>query len=575
MMSNSQHPEHWITVAIGDIARVVAGGTPKAGDSENFSKPGTGIAWLTPADLSGYSKVHICQGKRDLSQIGYESSSAKLMPAGSLLFSSRAPIGYVAVAQNEISTNQGFKSFVFPFGVDSNYAYYYLKSIRGLAESLGTGTTFKEISGATAKTLPFVLPPFAEQKVIAERLSTLLSQVESSKTALERIPKILKRFRQSVLASAMSGKLTERWRLDQQFVNVSQEISSLEELRKSVVKGRNKIPQQHLKSEEYDIPSVWQWVSLDSLTKQIVDGAHHKPKYVENGVPFISVKDIKNGLIDFSGTKFISKEEHIELTKRCSVNRGDLLITKSGTIGRTAIVDTDIEFSLFVSVAVLKPASNLVNMKFINLALQKWVNEIDVSSRIIGSAIKNLHLRDMRVLAIPFAPLKEQTEIVYRVEQLFAFSDSIEQQVQAALTKVDNLTQSIFSKAFHGELTTDWCTDNIELISGKNSVEAILAKIKVEREALKNVPKPKKTRAKQKVDKTMNKQIINVVEALKAASEPLSGQQLLAAAGYPSDSCIEQLEQFFLDIRDSLAKKDIVKQCRDKNGQDWFALAEK
>lgn len=143
----SDLPSGWADVEIGEIAEVVAGGTPKANDSSNFDAPGSGIAWLTPADLSGYKAKDISHGSRDLSQKGYESCSAKLMPKGSLLFSSRAPIGYVALAANEISTNQGFKSFVFPEEIDPSYAFYYLKSIRQLADSLGTGTTFKELSG--------------------------------------------------------------------------------------------------------------------------------------------------------------------------------------------------------------------------------------------------------------------------------------------------------------------------------------------------------------------------------------------------------------------------------------------
>lgn len=170
---------------------------------------------------------------------------------------------------------------------------------------------------------------------------------------------------------------------------------------------------------------------------------------------------------------------------------GDLLITKSGTIGRTAIVTDDIAFSLFVSVALIKPVSTIVNMQFIDLALQKWVNGIDVSSRIVGTAIKNLHLQDMRVLAVPFAPVEEQTEIVRRVEELFTFADRIEHAAQAALSRVNNLTQSILAKAFRGELTADWRTANPDLISGDNSAEALLAKIKAERAKL-----SKKSRAK-------------------------------------------------------------------------------
>jgi len=117
---SSVKANNWVALKIGEIADVIAGGTPKAGNPENFQAPGTGIAWLTPADLSGYKEKHIKFGARDLSNIGYSSSSAKLLPKGSLLFSSRAPIGYVAIADNEISTNQGFKNFVFPSEVNSD-----------------------------------------------------------------------------------------------------------------------------------------------------------------------------------------------------------------------------------------------------------------------------------------------------------------------------------------------------------------------------------------------------------------------------------------------------------------------
>jgi type I restriction enzyme S subunit len=117
-MAEVKLPAEWIDLKIGDVAEVIAGGTPKAENPANFAAPSKGIAWLTPADLSNYSQKYIGHGRRDLSQIGLESSSAKLIPTGSLLFSSRAPIGYVAIAKNEISTNQGFKNFILPDGID-------------------------------------------------------------------------------------------------------------------------------------------------------------------------------------------------------------------------------------------------------------------------------------------------------------------------------------------------------------------------------------------------------------------------------------------------------------------------
>ncbi len=204
-------PPGWVLCEIGEVCQVVGGGTPPSKDPANFTDE-DGIPWITPADLSGYSKAFIERGARNLTELGYKRSSAKLVPPGTVLFSSRAPVGYVAIAANELATNQGFKSFVPPKEVDSRFLYYYLRHIRPLAEARATGTTFKELSGSNAAKLPLLIPPLAEQKRIADKLDALLARVDRCRARLDRVPLILKRFRQAVLAAATSGKLTEEWR---------------------------------------------------------------------------------------------------------------------------------------------------------------------------------------------------------------------------------------------------------------------------------------------------------------------------------------------------------------------------
>ncbi|EGR2122587.1 restriction endonuclease subunit S [Vibrio cholerae] len=479
----SQLPSSWRETPIETVTEVVSGGTPSSKHPEYYTEDHKGsIAWVTPADLSGYKEKYISHGRRSITKSGYDSCSAKLMPKGTVLFSSRAPIGYTVIAANEISTNQGFKSFVPVVGVNETYLYYYLRSIKHLAESLATGTTFKELSGKVAKTLPFPLAPFAEQTRIVEKLDEVLAQVDTIKARLDGIPAILKRFRQSVLAAAVSGKLTEEWRGNHPALDSTHEVANIIESRKAIVAKRMQVPQEHLKNEEYPIPDSWIWTSLDALSSKIVDGVHHKPEYVDEGIPFMSVKDINGGKLSFDNCKYISQVTHEEIHPRCNPCRGDLLITKSGTIGRTAIIKTDDIFDLFVSVALIKPASSLVNMEFINIALMHWVNSIDVSSRVVGTAIKNLHLRDMRVLAVPFAPLEEQKEIVRLVDQYFAFADTIEAQVKKAQARVDKLTQSILAKAFRGELVPQDPNDEpadklLERIAAARKEAEVLAKV--------------------------------------------------------------------------------------------------
>jgi len=193
----------------------------------------------------------------------------------------------------------------------------------------------------------------------------------------------------------------------------------------------------------------------------------------------------------------------------------------------------------------------------------------------IGTGVKHLRVSDVESLTYPMCSLKEQSEIVRRVEELFAFADQIEQQVKNAQGRVNNLTQSILAKAFRGELSTQWRAENPELISGENSAEALLEIINIEREILTKQAKPKRNTVKKKMGSSMTQKIIKVVEALKQAGEPLNGQQLLAAAGYPSDSDTAELEKFFLDIRGALTnEKSIIKLKRSDDSQDWFTLAE-
>ena len=457
----------WVELSIGDIADVFAGGTPKAGNPENFAESGQGIAWLTPADLSGYSDKYISYGARDLSQQGYDSSSAKLLPKGSLLFSSRAPIGYVAIAQNEISTNQGFKNFVFPYGVNSDYAYYFLRSIRDIAESLGTGTTFKEISGAKAKTLPFLLPPIAEQKVIAEKLDSLLTQVESTKARLERLPEILKRFRQSVLAAAVSGKLTEEWR--------EVELDSRE----------NKDELFEFREKPLGvIPDSWHWLRLDQVAKiasNLTDPSSKPDMY------HIAPNHIESWTGEVSGFQTI-KDDGVTSPKHF-FNKGQILYSK---IRPYLAKVTVAEFDGLCS-ADMYPIDSLINTQYLfrwmlTGQFTDWAS--NAGSR---SVLPKINQKGLSEIPVPTPPLVEQTEIVRRVEELFAYADKIQQQADAALQRVNSLTQSILAKAFRGELTADWRAANPGLISGENSAEALLEKIKAERAAQK--PK-KKTRAK-------------------------------------------------------------------------------
>lgn len=499
-MSLDNLPVEWLLTSIENISEVIAGGTPKANDPENFVEPPNGIGWLTPADLSGYSHKYIGHGKRDLSEKGYKSSSAKLIPKGSVVFSSRAPIGYVAIASNEISTNQGFKNFVIDENISSEYLYYYLKRIRDLAESLGTGTTFKELSGSACKKLLFVLAPLAEQQEIVRQLDVMLAQVEQIKARLDAILPILKKFRQSVLADAVSGKLTEEWRAKNNSFTTNQVALEKEHHDTWVahkeqysLKGKYKKP--HIVNEEhcFEIPQSWLWSNLGQLCWSVKDGPHFSPKYSDTGIPFISGGNIRPNKIDFSNCKYISEELNEELSKRCKPEFGDLLYTKGGTTGIAHLNQENKNFNVWVHVAVLK-IINLVNGKYLQHALNSphCYEQSQLYTHGVGN--QDLGLTRLINITVPLPPQEEQLEIVRSIEHHHRLAEHIESLLESAKKRVNLLTQSILAKAFSGELTAEWREQHQDLITGVNSAEALLAKIQAEREASKPVKKAKKVK---------------------------------------------------------------------------------
>lgn len=193
-------PEGWKVGRLDEIADVVGGSTPSKAKPEYYTQKG--IAWLTPKDLSNHPAVYSSRGEIDITEEGYNSTSTKLMPKGTVLFTSRAPIGYISIAQNDICTNQGFKSLV-PKKAGTCFLYCFLKYVTPEIENKSTGSTFKEASGALMKSLQVIIP---EQKVFEDFESIalpLFTRIES----LEKESSHLSLLRDTLLPRLMSGEI--------------------------------------------------------------------------------------------------------------------------------------------------------------------------------------------------------------------------------------------------------------------------------------------------------------------------------------------------------------------------------
>jgi type I restriction enzyme S subunit len=309
---------------------------------------------------------------------------------------------------------------------------------------------------------PFVLAPLAEQKVIADKLDTLLAQVENTKARLDRIPQILKRFRQSVLAAAVSGRLTEEWR-----PNFGSYVHALAEDWKWA-----------------PVPETWEVKLYPDLVESRLGKMLDKAK--NSGLTTKYLGNINVRWFDFNLSEvqeiLVSEAERNEL----SIRPGDVLICEGGEPGRCAIWDGRVEEQMVFQKALHRArVSDALLPEWLALNLKHDADSLTLEQLFTGTTIKHLTGKALKKYPLRVPPIKEQTEIVRRVYQLFTHADRIEQQFNNALARVNNLTQSILAKAFRGELTEQWRKDNPELISGKNSAEALLERIKAERAAVK------------------------------------------------------------------------------------------
>ena len=193
-------PEGWKVGRLDEIADVVGGSTPSKAKPEYYTQKG--IAWLTPKDLSNHPAVYSSRGEIDITQEGYNSTSTKLMPKGTVLFTSRAPIGYISIAQNDICTNQGFKSLV-PKKAGTCFLYCFLKYVTPEIENKSTGSTFKEASGALMKSLQVIMPEHKVFEEFEEIVSPLFARIES----LEKESTRLSLLRDTLLPRLMSGEI--------------------------------------------------------------------------------------------------------------------------------------------------------------------------------------------------------------------------------------------------------------------------------------------------------------------------------------------------------------------------------
>jgi len=369
------------------------------------------------------------------------SRARKVIQAGDVLVSTVRPnLNAVALVESQYNgqfASTGFDVLRSPV-VDPRWLFYSVRTPEFLdrMSELVQGALYPAVRSFDIRSFVIPIAPLAEQKRIADKLEAVLGRVDACRARLDRVPALLKRFRQSVLASATSGGLTEEWRMTN---GVNDE-------------WKNEFDNCNAPEDSLELPDSWKWVAVGNLATKVTDGVHKKPNYVDQGVPFLTVKSLTAGKgISFEVNNFISEKDHEEFIKRTPPSKGDLLVTKDGTLGVVRLIDTDRVFSIFVSLALIKPKDRRMS-QYLLYALQSPVVQKQMVG--VGSGLQHIHLRDLRADLIPLPPLPEQQEIVRRVEALFAFADRIEARLATAQKTVERLTPSVLAKAFRGELVS-------------------------------------------------------------------------------------------------------------------------
>jgi len=324
--------------------------------------------------------------------------------------------------------------FFKPLLVNAKYLYFLIDYVAKILPSRGYARHYTLLK---KQYLP--LPPLTEQERIVkeiERFEPLLAdydKLEQQATQLDS--EIYDKLKKSILQYAIQGKLVKQDETDEPASVLLERIRAEKKaqlgkkyVESYIYKGDDNCYYEHIGGKDvniteeipFDLPNGWEWARLKSIINSLTDGTHSTPKYTTSGVPFISVKDVSSGKLSFSNTKFISIEEHTELKKRCNPQRGDILLTKVGTTGIPVLIDSDIEFSLFVSVALIKfNAVNILPEYFIYLLKSPLVQE-QAAENTRGVGNKNWVLSDIEKTLLVLPPLAEQKRIVDKINEIFA-----------------------------------------------------------------------------------------------------------------------------------------------------------
>ena len=390
-------------VQIGDICDVVSGATPKTGNPEYWDGE---IRWVTPKDLSGLGKKHISEPPRKITQAGLDSCSARMLPPNSVLLSSRAPIGLVAINTEPVCTNQGFKSLI-PKAkhVDPDYLYWWLVANREQLNGKGRGATFKEISKSIVEQLLLPLPMSQGKPDLDEqkRIAAILDKADAIRRKRQQALRLTDDFLRSVFLDLFGDPVTN--------------------------------------------PKGWKETTAGEELEFLTSGSRGWAKYyADEGDLFVRIQNLRGGILDLSDAAYVDAPDSAE-AKRTRVQPGDVLLSITADLGRTAVVPDGIgKAHINQHLAILRFAS--LNPVFVSHLLATPGGQSQFQS-LNRSAVKaGLNFDDIRSIRLLAPPLELQEEFASIVEKVIGFCGSLTDSTGQSA----ELFASLQQRAFKGDL---------------------------------------------------------------------------------------------------------------------------
>lgn len=402
---------------------------------------------LQKIDFSG--KMHFLDNKKT-------NTNMILIKNGDLVISGiNVEKGAIAIYQGEedITATIHYSSYGFDEKkIDVEYFKRFLKSkiFRDIVNAQIGGGIKTELKPKRFLPLEIDLPDLKIQKQILKKIQSMEKEIRQLEQSVSHDKKRLPSLRQSILSEAVQGKLVSQNPKDEPASELLKKIKVEKEelIKEGKIKKGKELPPIEEDEVPYELPKGWVWTRLGEVCTLVTDGTHYTPRYVKEGVPFLSVKDMSHGKINFSNSKFISKEEHEELTKRCKPEYMDLLLTKVGTTGIGRLVDTKQEFSIFVSVALLKYSQELIYPYYLEHLINSPFVKNQSSEGTEGVGNKNLVLRKIVNFLVPLPPLAEQRRIVEKVDSLMKFCDELGLKIKENKKSSENLMGAVLKESF-------------------------------------------------------------------------------------------------------------------------------